>query len=97
VFSQVEVRTPPPVVLLGNSPWKALFPNTIRSARGAHRQRAVHRHRRARAAPEPGNLGGADDFAIIPYGTHEKIYGKPLKGSAKVTAGQFNPARPAPR
>ena len=42
--------------------------------------------------PSPGNLGGADDLAIIPYATHEKIWGKPLKGSAKITAGQFNPA-----
>ena len=29
---------------------------------------------------------------MIPYGAHEKLYGKVLKGSAKITAGNFNPA-----
>ena len=33
-----------------------------------------------------------DDFAIVPYGTHEKLFGKVLKGSAKISASNFNPA-----
>ena len=42
--------------------------------------------------PSPGGFGGADDFALIPYSTHEKQFGKVLKGSAKISAGSFNPA-----
>jgi putative ABC transport system permease protein len=43
--------------------------------------------------PNLGGLAqGADDFAVIPYTTHEKFFGKVLKGSARVTAGTFNPA-----
>jgi len=43
--------------------------------------------------PSMGGLNsGADDLAIIPYTTHEKFYGKVLKGSAKISPGQFNPA-----
>jgi putative ABC transport system permease protein len=93
VFSQVENDHRRPVVLLGNSPWKALFPNTDpigKTVRIGKTQFTVIGVLGPR--PSPGNFGGADDFAIIPYGTHEKLYGKPLKGSAKITAGQFNPA-----
>ncbi len=43
--------------------------------------------------PSPGDFStDVDDFAVIPYGTHEKLYGKVLKGSAKISAGNFNPA-----
>jgi putative ABC transport system permease protein len=43
--------------------------------------------------PSPGNFSsGVDDFVIIPYGAHEKLFGKVLKGSAKITASSFNPA-----
>ena len=43
--------------------------------------------------PSPGGFSTeVDDFAIIPYGTYEKVYGKVLKGSAKISAGNFNPA-----
>jgi putative ABC transport system permease protein len=92
MFSQVEAEHRRPVVLLGNSPWKALFPNTDpigKTVRIGKTQFTVIGVLGPR--PSPGNLGGADDLAIIPYGTHEKLYGKPLKGSAKITAGQFNP------
>ena len=43
--------------------------------------------------PSPGGFAtGADDFAVIPFSTHEKFFGKVLKGSAKITASSFNPA-----
>ena len=43
--------------------------------------------------PTPGGFStGADDFAVIPYSAYEKFYGKVLKGSVKMTAGNFNPA-----
>ena len=93
VFSQAEAEHRRPVVLLGNSPWKALFPNTdpigkvVRIGSDQFTVIGVLGPR-----PSPGNLGGADDLAIIPYGTHEKVFGRVLKGSAKVTAGSFNPA-----
>ena len=32
--------------------------------------------------PSPGFNIGVDDFAVIPFSTHEKFYGKVLKGSA---------------
>jgi putative ABC transport system permease protein len=93
VFSPAEADHRRQVVLLGNSPWKALFPNTDpigKTVRIAGKEFTVIGVLGPR--PSPGNLGGADDFAIVPYATHEKIWGKPLKGSAKITAGQFNPA-----
>jgi len=92
VFSQVEVEHRRPVVLLGNTPWKALFPNTDpigKMVRIGQTQFTVIGVLGPR--PSPGNLGGVDDFALIPYGTHEKIFGKVLKGSAKISAGSFNP------
>ena len=93
VFSQTESEHRRPVVLLGNSPWKALFPNIDpigKVVRIGSEQFTVIGVLGPR--PSPGNLGGADDLAIIPYGTHEKVFGRVLKGSAKVTAGSFNPA-----
>jgi putative ABC transport system permease protein len=91
VFSQVENEHRRQVVLLGNTPWKALFPNTDpigKTVRIGSQPFTVIGVLGPR--PSPGNLGGVDDFALIPYGTHEKIYGKVLKGSAKLTAGQLN-------
>jgi putative ABC transport system permease protein len=81
------------VVILGNSPWKALFPvidpigKTVRVGSTQFEVIGVLGPR-----PSPGGFGGADDFALIPYGTHEKMFGKVLKGSAKISAGSFNPA-----
>src|SRR5262245_3606083 len=93
VFTQVENEHRRPVVLLGNSPWKALFPNTDpigKIVRIRNVQFTVIGALGPR--PSPGNFGGADDFALIPYGTHEKVFGKVLKGSAKISASSFNPA-----
>jgi len=92
-FSQVEVEHRRPVVILGNSPWQALFPNTDpigKLVRIGQMQFTVIGVLGVR--PSPGNFGGADDIALIPYGTHEKIFGKVLKGSAKVTAGNVGQA-----
>jgi putative ABC transport system permease protein len=93
MFSQAEIDHRRPVILLGNSPWQALFPNTdpigktVRVGSEAFTVVGVLGPR-----PSPGNLGGADDLAIIPYTTHEKVYGKVLTGSTRFTGGQFNPS-----
>jgi putative ABC transport system permease protein len=43
--------------------------------------------------PSPGGFNvGVDDFAVIPYSTHEKFYGKVLKGSARTRGGNITPA-----
>jgi putative ABC transport system permease protein len=91
ISAEVEHRTP--VVILGHTPWESLFPSIdpigkkVRIGNNEFTVIGVLGKR-----PSPGNLGGADDFAIIPYGTFEKLYGKVLKGSAKISAGNFNPA-----
>jgi putative ABC transport system permease protein len=93
VFIPAEVEHRRQVVLLGNSPWQALFPNvdpigkTVRIGSAQFTVIGVLGPR-----PSPGGFGGVDDFAIIPYGTHEKLFGKVLKGSAKISAGNFNPS-----
>ncbi len=93
LFIPAEVEHRRPVVILGNSPWKALFPNvdpigkTVRIGSTQFTVIGVLGPR-----PSPGGFGGVDDFALIPYGTHEKLFGKVLKGSAKISAGSFNPA-----
>jgi putative ABC transport system permease protein len=92
LFISAENEHRRPVVILGNSPWQALFPNVdpigkeVRIGATAFTVIGVLGPR-----PSPGGFGGADDFALIPYGTHEKLYGKVLKGSAKVSANGFNP------
>jgi len=94
LFIPAEVEHRRPVVLLGNTPWQSLFPNvdpigkTVRIGSTPFTVIGVLGPR-----PSPGGFSsGVDDFAIIPYGTHEKLYGKVLKGSAKITASSFNPA-----
>jgi putative ABC transport system permease protein len=93
LFIPAEVEHRRPVVVLGNSPWQSLFPNidpigkTVRIGSQAFTVIGVLGQR-----PNPGGLFSPDDFVVIPYGTHEKIYGKVLKGSAKISASSFNPA-----
>jgi putative ABC transport system permease protein len=94
VFTPVENEHRKPVVLLGYNPWQALFPNldpigkTVRIGSTPFTVIGVLGKR-----PSPGNFStGADDFALIPYSTHEKMFGKVLKGSAKISASSFNPA-----
>jgi putative ABC transport system permease protein len=93
-FVQGEVEHRRPVVLLGQTPYLSLFPNTDpigkRVRIGADEFTVI-----GVMGPRPSMGGlnsGSDDLAVIPYTTHEKIFGKVLKGSAKVSPGQFNPA-----
>ena len=94
LFISAEVEHRRDVVLLGHGPWQALFPNvdpigkTVRIGANQFTVIGVLGKR-----PSPGNFSTeVDDFAVIPYGSHEKHYGRVLKGSAKISAGNFNPA-----
>ena len=94
VFIPAEVEHRRSVVLLGNGPWQSLFPNIdpigkkVRVGTNEFTVIGVLGKR-----PSPGGFStDVDDFAIIPYGTYEKFHGKVLKGSAKISAGNFNPA-----
>jgi putative ABC transport system permease protein len=94
LFMPAEVEHRRQVVVLGYTPWQSLFPNvdpigkTVRIGAAQYTVIGVLGKR-----PSPGGFNtGADDFAVIPYGTHEKMYGRVLKGSAKITASSFNPA-----
>ena len=93
VFTSAEVEHRTPVVILGNSPWQALFPNIdpidkqVRIGSMLYTVIGVLGKR-----PAPGGFGGVDDFVLIPYSAHEKQFGKVLKGSAKISATSFNPA-----
>jgi putative ABC transport system permease protein len=93
-FIPAEIEHRRQVVLLGNNPWESLFPNidpigkVVRLGSNEFTVIGVLGKR-----PSPGGLStGVDDYAIIPFSTHEKLYGKVLKGSAKITASSFNPA-----
>src|SRR5687768_1451143 len=94
LFIGAEVEHRRQVVLLGYGPWQSLFPNvdpigkTVRLGSNQFTVIGVLDKR-----PSPGGFSSdVDDFAVIPYSAYEKFYGKVLKGSAKVTAGTFNPA-----
>ena len=94
LFIPAEVEHRRNVVLLGNGPWQSLFPNidpigkTVRIGGNEFTVIGVLGKR-----PTPGGFStDADDFAVIPYSAHEKYYGKVLKGSARITANNFNPA-----
>jgi putative ABC transport system permease protein len=94
LFMPAEVEHRRQVVVLGYTPWQSLFPHidpigkTVRIGSAQYTVIGVLGKR-----PSPGGFNtGADDFAVIPYGTHEKMYGRVLKGSAKITASSFNPA-----
>ena len=76
VFTQAEVDRRRPVVVLGNAPGKVLFPATdpigkqVRIGRTLYTVVGVFGKR-------PNPLGGsqADEFAIIPHTTWQKVYG----------------------
>ncbi len=93
LFIPAEVEHRRNVVLLGNGPWQSLFPNIdpigkkVRIGTSEFTVIGVLGKR-----PSPGGFStDVDDFAIIPYGTYEKIYGKVLKGSAKISRRQLQP------
>jgi putative ABC transport system permease protein len=94
LFIPAEVEHRRAVAILGNGPWQSLFPNvdpigkTVRIGSNEFTVIGVLGKR-----PSPGGFStSVDDFAIVPYGAYEKYYGKVLKGSAKISAGNFNPA-----
>ena len=94
LFIPAEVEHRRNVVVLGNTPRVTLFPNVDpigKQVRIGSEEFTVIGTLGKR--PNAGGLAqGVDDYAIIPYSTHMKIYGKILKGSAKVSANSFNPA-----
>jgi putative ABC transport system permease protein len=94
LFIPAEVERRRHVVVLGQGPYQALFPNIDplgKQVRLGAQQFTVIGVLGKR--PNAGGLAqGVDDFVIIPYTTHMKIYGKILKGSAKISANSFNPA-----
>jgi putative ABC transport system permease protein len=92
-FLPGEVERRRQLVVLGQTPFLSLFRNTdpigkkIRIGSDEFTVIGV-----LGARPNLGGLAqGADDFAVIPYTTHEKFFGKVLKGSVKVTPGAANP------
>jgi len=94
LFLPAEVDHRRQVAVLGRGPWESLFPNVdpigkvVRIGSNQFTVIGVLGKR-----PSPGGFSSSvDDFAVIPYGAYEKFYGKVLKGSAKITAGNFNPA-----
>jgi putative ABC transport system permease protein len=94
LFIPAEVEHRRQVVVLGRNPGDSLFPNidpigkVVRIGANEFTVIGVLDKR-----PSPGGFStGADDFAVIPFSTHEKFYGKVLKGSAKISANSFNPA-----
>jgi len=94
-FIPAEVEHRRPVVVLGQTAYQSLFPNVDaigKQVRIGSDQFTVIGVLGPR--PSMGGLNsGADDLAVIPYSTHEKLYGKVLKGSAKSTgSGAINPS-----
>ena len=94
LFMPAEVEHRRQVVVLGKGPWESLFPNTdpigkvVRIGSNQFTVIGVFGKR-----PSPGGFASdEDDIAVIPYGAYEKFYGKVLKGSAKISPGNFNPA-----
>jgi putative ABC transport system permease protein len=80
------------VVVLGQAPGAALFPNIdpigkkVRIGQNEFTVIGVLGKR-----PTPGGFSmGADDFAVIPFTAHEKFYGRVLKASG-YTGGQITP------
>ena len=93
-FLPTEVEHRRQVVVLGRTPYESLFPNIdplgkkVRIGLNEFTVIGVLGKR-----PSPGGFNiGVDDFAVIPYTTHEKFYGKVLKGSAKIKSGNITPA-----
>ncbi|HEX5475788.1 MAG TPA: ABC transporter permease [Vicinamibacterales bacterium] len=92
-MSPAEVEHRRQVVVLGQTPYQALFPNVDpigKKVRVGDNEFTVI----GVVGKRPSVLGGsgADDFVVIPYTTHEKFYGKVLRGSAKVTGSNITPA-----
>ncbi len=91
-FNSGDVEHRRQVVVLGQTPYQSLFPSIdpvgkrVRVGRHEFTVIGVVGKR-----PTPGGFNtGADDFAVIPYSTHEKIYGKVPRtraGNTNIGAG----------
>ena len=77
-FTAAEVSHRRQVVVLGQTPYQALFPHADPVGQaGASRQQALSGRRRPRSPrPSPGGLGGGqDDFVVIPHSAYQKQFG----------------------
>jgi putative ABC transport system permease protein len=92
LFVQGEIQTRRQVVVLGRTAYESLFPHVDpigKKVRIGPREFTVIGVFGKR--PSPGGLGGADDFVVVPYTTHEKFYGKVTtgRGSTVVNENSF--------
>jgi putative ABC transport system permease protein len=76
IFSQTEVERRRSVVILGNAPARALFPNSdpigkrIRAGKAEYTVVGYFAKR-----PSPLGGSGPDEFAVVPWTTWQKVYG----------------------
>ena len=92
-FVPGEVQNRRQVVVLGQTAYQSLFPNVDPIGKkvriGANQFTVIGV---VGKRPSPGGFNtGADDFAVIPYTTHEKFYGKVIsnRGATQVTNASF--------
>jgi putative ABC transport system permease protein len=90
-FTPAEVEHRRQIVVLGQNPYKSLFPNIdplgkkVRIGGNEFTVVGVFAKR-----PSPGGFGGADDFVVIPFTAHERFYGRVQKRG--YTGGNIGPA-----
>jgi putative ABC transport system permease protein len=77
IFTEAEVTHARPVVVLGNAPYRALFPNVdpigkeVRIGDGSYTVVGVLGER-----PSPGGFNiGQDEFTLVPYTNYERQFG----------------------
>jgi putative ABC transport system permease protein len=91
LFTPGEVDHRRQVVVLGQNPYKSLFPNVdplgkkVRIGANEFTVIGVFGKR-----PSPAGFGGADDFVVIPFTAQEKFYGKVVRKG--YTGGAVGPA-----
>jgi putative ABC transport system permease protein len=76
IFTESEVSRRRMVIILGNAPAKALFPNTDpigKKVRAGRTEYTVVGYFGKRPNPMGGNQ--ADEFAIVPWSSWQKVYG----------------------
>ena len=98
-FNDGEVQRRRNVVVLGQGPFLTLFDNVdpigkkVRIGTSEFTVIGVVGKR-----PSPGGFNtGADDFAVVPYTTHEKMFGSVGTGASASTDGRSMRARSAAR
>ena len=97
LFTRDEVEHRRQVVLLGQTPYQSLFPNIDpigkRVRIGSNEFTVIGV---AGKRPSPGGFNvGADDYAVIPYSTHEKFWGRVVRTRSTgggMTAAMFRSA-----